>query len=44
MRAGVVVSFDPETGKHHVHYEDGDERDYVLLDKTWTFAKRSAEV
>lgn len=32
--AGVITSYDPETGKHQVTYEDGDVRTYRLDKKT----------
>jgi hypothetical protein len=32
--AGVVVSFDPSTGKHRVRYDDGDAKEYNLAKKT----------
>jgi hypothetical protein len=34
---GVVSGFDPHTGLHHLRYDDGDERDYRLAEKTYVF-------
>jgi hypothetical protein len=35
--AGRITAYDPDTGKHHVSYEDGDEKDYVMSERTWDF-------
>lgn len=34
---GVISHYSPRSGKHHIRYDDGDERDYVLRDKVYEF-------
>ena len=34
---GQISHYSPTSGKHHVKYNDGDERDYILADKQCTF-------
>lgn len=34
---GEVTGYNPVTKQHHVVYDDGDQRDYVMSEKTWDF-------
>lgn len=38
-QTGKVMRFDSLTGKHHVVYDIGDERDYDMLEETWELVK-----
>jgi hypothetical protein len=34
---GAIIGYNPKTKKHHIRYDDGDERDYAMNKKTWQF-------
>ena len=40
---GEVRGYSSVTGKHHVQYDDGDERDYTLAQKCWKLLGAGAE-
>lgn len=35
--SGMITHYSPRSGQHHVRYEDGDERDYVLSERQHQF-------
>lgn len=39
---GRVTAFYADTGKHHVAYDDGDQKEYILTEKNWRFTSRSS--
>jgi hypothetical protein len=40
---GMVSGFDPDTGRHHIRYDDNDERDYRLQEKIYQFIRLSQQ-
>lgn len=39
---GRITHYSPRSGQHHVRYEDGDERDYVLSERQHVFVDQAS--